>query len=312
MIRAITFDKQLMKSEDFAHITRYFYQGKMGVTKGCEISQDADGNIVISDGYFSVYGRYLKIEGDEVIEVPDIPSGTLYSILVFEIDLSQENTIDEFNQGRFRIISDASDYPELIQEDLDNGGTIYQMEFCRFENTVAGISNLLDTRTILSLEMYTMQDDFNDLKQDYETHLAESAADNVHGATSEADGNTIMARSSSGRAKVRHPSSVDDILNVSDIIIGSYTTGQTEVSNITMGYSYVCLIIIDMGVSAGVARQGMYILRRLQGTTDYFITPILPIDDLEVSMGTDLKVYVKNISGSNRSINFRIIGLGGV
>lgn len=188
MIRAITFDKQLMKSEDFAHQVNYFYQGKMGVTKGCEISQDADGNIVISDGYFSVYGRYLKIEGDEVIEVPDIPSGTLYSILVFEIDLSQENTIDEFNQGRFRIISDASDYLELIQEDLDNGGTIYQMEFCRFENTVAGISNLLDTRIILSLEMYTMQDDFNDLKQDHETHLAESAQKHITESGSNDDG----------------------------------------------------------------------------------------------------------------------------
>lgn len=160
MIRAITFDKQLMKSEDFAHITRYFYQGKMGVTKGCEISQDADGNIVVSDGYFSIYGRYLKVEGEEVIEVPQIPSGVLYSILVFEIDLSKENTIDEFAQGHFKIISDVSGYPTPIQEDLENGGTIYQLEFCRFENTVAGAVNLVDTRTILSLEMYTLQEDF--------------------------------------------------------------------------------------------------------------------------------------------------------
>lgn len=192
MIRAITFDKQLMKSEDFAHITRYFYQGKMGVTKGCEISEDASGNIVISDGYFSIYGRYLKVEGEEVIEVPQIPSGVLYSILVFEIDLSKENTIDEFAQGHFKIISDVSGYPTPIQEDLENGGTIYQLEFCRFENTVAGAVNLVDTRTILSLEMYTLQEDFmTHLAEETQKHIAESG-ENTNGRYIKFDNGTMI------------------------------------------------------------------------------------------------------------------------
>lgn len=166
MVQGITFDKQLLASEDFAHQVNYFYQGKMGVSKGCEVSADVSGNLVISDGYFSIYGRLLKNVGDTVVEVPSVPSGVLYSILVFEVDLTKENTIDTFNQGQFKIVSNAVTYPTLVQENLDNGGMVYQLEFARFENTVNGIVNLQDTRTILSMQMYALGEDFN-------RHLAE-------------------------------------------------------------------------------------------------------------------------------------------
>lgn len=159
MIRAVTFDKQLLKSEDFAHQVNYFYQGKMGVTRGCTITTNTDGDLVVADGYFTIYGRLIRNVGNTVVDVPAVASGTLYSILVFEVDLSKENTIDTFNQGSFKIVSNASAYPTLTKQDLDNGGTIYQLEFCRFENKVTGIANLTDTRTILSLSMYTQYSD---------------------------------------------------------------------------------------------------------------------------------------------------------
>ncbi|MBS4538222.1 hypothetical protein GOQ27_07090 [Clostridium sp. D2Q-11] len=153
MIRAITFDKQLMKSEDFAHQIHHIYQGKIGVSKGCEVSTDIDGNLVISDGYFSIYGRLLRNVGDTIIEIPSVASGILYSVLVFEIDLNQENTLDVFNQGTFKIISDPFNYPSLTQENLDDSGNLYQMEFARFENKVSGIENIQDTRTILKFHL---------------------------------------------------------------------------------------------------------------------------------------------------------------
>ncbi len=227
MIRAITFDKQLMKSEDFAHQVNYFYQGKMGVTKGCDISEDSNGNIVVSDGYFSIYGRYLKIEGNEVIEVPDIPSGVLYSILVFEIDLSKENTIDEFNQGRFKIISDAGGYPDLTQEDLDNGGTIYQLEFCRFENTVAGTVNLVDTRVILSLEMYALQENF-------ESHLAESVQDTggVHGLEYEEGTWSPILFAENGQVDVTLYSTTNSYVRIGNLV---FIRGEISIDTYSKG-----------------------------------------------------------------------------
>lgn len=154
MIRGITFDKQLLKSGDHAHEVNHYYAGNMGVSKGCEVTENVDGNLVVSAGYFIIYGRLVAVDGSETITVPEVPSGTLYSTLVFEIDLTQVNTTTEFNQGSFKILSDASDYPTLTQEDLDDGGEIYQFEFVRFENTVSGIVDLTDTRVILDMSHY--------------------------------------------------------------------------------------------------------------------------------------------------------------
>jgi hypothetical protein len=142
MIRGVTFDKQVLKSQDHAHEVNYFYQGDMGVTKGCEVTENGDGNLVVADGYFIIHGRLLANDGDEVVVVPDILSGTKYSILVFEIDLTQTNTISSFAQGVFKILESDSVYPTLTQQDLNDGGTLYQMEFARFTNSVSGIASL--------------------------------------------------------------------------------------------------------------------------------------------------------------------------
>lgn len=170
MVKGATFDKQLMTSEEFAHQVNYFYQGEMGVTKGCDVTANVDDNLVVSDGFFTIYGRLLHNIGDTIVTVPAIPSGTLYSILIFEVDLSKENTIETFNQGEFKIVSNDGNYPVLRQDNLDDKPQdgVYQLEFARFKNTVAGIIDLEDTKNILSLEMYAKQSDFN-------THLAESA-----------------------------------------------------------------------------------------------------------------------------------------
>lgn len=158
MVKGITFDKQTLTPENHAHQTNYFYQGKMGVTKGCTITEDANGDLVVADGYFIIYGRLIQNLGNTIVDVSSVASGTLYSTLLFEVDLTKTNTVDVFNQGSFKIISDASDYPVLTQNNLDDGGTLYQMEFARFENTVAGIVGLTDTRTILDLSRYLTTD----------------------------------------------------------------------------------------------------------------------------------------------------------
>lgn len=154
MIRGITFDKQLMSSADHAHEVNYYFGGDMGVTKGCTVTENVDGDLAVTEGYFLIKGRLVNVVGTEIVAVPSVPSGTMYSILVFEIDLTQVNTTSAFNQGEFKIVSNASAYPTLIQQDLDNGGDVYQFEFVRFENSVSGIANLTDTRVLLDLTKY--------------------------------------------------------------------------------------------------------------------------------------------------------------
>lgn len=190
-VRGITFEKQSTFSKDFAHYQYTFLNGASGITKGCEITHDTD-NIYISDGYFIVFGRFIKIDGTETIITNEVLSGTKYCRLVFEIDLTQENTTDEFNQGAFKVLTSDSDYPTLTQEDLDDGGNVYQISFCKFLKTSAGIGSYLKEISNLTLsDVYAqitseLDDkrlefyDYFDSKQEEIDALTQTAGYNAH------------------------------------------------------------------------------------------------------------------------------------
>ena len=121
------------------------------MTKGCGISQ-ADGNVYVQKGYFVVCGRFVRVVGVETIPTPEVLSGQLYCKVVFEVDLTKVNTPEEFGQGYFKVMQNASGYPELTQEDLDADGTLYQMPWCKFIKAVDGISEFRDRRPIMNLD----------------------------------------------------------------------------------------------------------------------------------------------------------------
>lgn len=159
MIRPGTFDRSYVFSDDLAFQMNYFFQGKMGVMKGCAVTNDGVGNLSISEGFFAICGRILNNIGGTLIPIPVVASGTLYSILVYEVDLTQINTPTQFNQGALKIISDGSAYPTLTKQDLTDGGTLHQYEFCRFANTSAGAGVLTDTRVILDMSAYVLPEE---------------------------------------------------------------------------------------------------------------------------------------------------------
>lgn len=151
MVRGITFSEQLTTSGDFAHFQNTFLDRACGITKGCRVTSDTE-KVYISAGYFVVAGRFINITGvHEVTTNGPTDVGELYCSLVFEVDLSQFNTVDKFNQGAFKIVTSIVAYPTLVQQDLDAGGTIYQMPFARFKNTVSGITNFQDTSIIVNV-----------------------------------------------------------------------------------------------------------------------------------------------------------------
>ena len=145
MIRPITFDKQFVKSQDDAHIRNTLLSGGIGISKGCEMTYTSE-HITISSGYFCAFGRWVAIEGEEVIEIGAMTqSPTVRCALVYTIDLTQANTDEEFLQGKFEILKNSNRYPPLRQEDLDNGGEVYQLEFARFSQALNGIHLFMHT-----------------------------------------------------------------------------------------------------------------------------------------------------------------------
>ena len=147
----ITFDKQLLTSRQHAHFQKLFLNDTDGITKGCAVSQ-SNGYVYVQKGFFVVSGRFVEITGAETIDTPAVTSGTLYCKVVYEIDLSKENTESDFTQGYFKTLTSASGYPSVTQEDLDNEGTIYQMPFCQYTKTVDAIDSFLDLRPIFDLK----------------------------------------------------------------------------------------------------------------------------------------------------------------
>ncbi len=137
MIRGITFSEQAFYSDDFAHFQNLFLDGNNGITQGCQITHD-DTTVIIGTGRFIVHGRMMCIEEDEIVRASQgFSSG--YNRIVYEIDLSKENTITEFRQGYIKVLNTE----ELIQEDLDNGGSVYQFPFCHFQWSGTTITDLI-------------------------------------------------------------------------------------------------------------------------------------------------------------------------
>ena len=144
MIRGITFSEQMFYSADFAHFMNTFLCGGIGITKGCSCTSDGT-KVNIGTGYFVAHGRLMNVESDEVV---DATRGfqTGYNRIVYEIDLSKENTILDFRQGAIKVIQTET----LIQEDLDATGKVYQFPFCHFQWSGTAITSfVVDAPTLV-------------------------------------------------------------------------------------------------------------------------------------------------------------------
>lgn len=147
MLIGHVFKSQTFKNEAFGVFIDTFLQGNMGVVKGCQLS-NTNNSVTIGEGYFCIKGRFLQILGEETIQT----TGNGYYSLICEIDLNQENTKEDFNQGSIKVLNSSTAYPTLTQQDINNGGTMYQYEFARFRVTDTGIVDFVDKRTFLNFE----------------------------------------------------------------------------------------------------------------------------------------------------------------
>lgn len=170
MIRGITFADQLTTSDDFAHLQNKWFNGVSGVTKGCAVTADAD-NVYVAPGYFLIAGRLVRIVGTETI-ASEVVELNKYCSVVFEIDLSKSNSTTVFNQGYFKVLSDTTNYPTLIQEDLDADGTVYQMEFARFVKTTTSITDFESRVTPLNVDdvWATLNETYNNYKTEFDAY----------------------------------------------------------------------------------------------------------------------------------------------
>lgn len=149
MINGIVYENRRFPASGMAHALRELGLGGY-VTKGCELSVSGT-TITIAAGYFvPPYGHMVAMEGNTAV-TPASVSSTYYAMLVYEIDLSQTNTVDTFNQGSFKVLTDTTGYPVPVQDDLEEDPTgTFQMPFARFMLSSSGISSFTDLRIVLN------------------------------------------------------------------------------------------------------------------------------------------------------------------
>lgn len=148
MIRGYVFANQLASNEVDSMIYRKMLNYHDGIFKGMELSFTST-VITVGEGIIMIAGRPVGIIGSE-----SISAGTdnAYCKLVIEIDLSKESTETNFEQVALKIIKSTSNYPSVTQNDMDNDGTLYQVELAKFKTNASGITDFVDTRSFLDFE----------------------------------------------------------------------------------------------------------------------------------------------------------------
>ncbi len=148
MIRGYVFANQLASNEIDSMIYRKMLNYNDGVFRGMELSHTST-TITVQDGLIMMAGRPVGIIGNEKVTVG---TDNAFCKLVLEIDLTKEATESTFEQVSLKVIKSTSSYPDVTQNDMDNGGTLYQVELAKFKTSINGIIDFVDTRKFLDFE----------------------------------------------------------------------------------------------------------------------------------------------------------------
>lgn len=255
-VRGITFSKQSVSSNDDSHLYKVLLNGRKGKTKGCTMTIGTD-DIYIAPGYFIASNRLVEIPSTETISTPVITSGTTYCRLVFEIDLTKTNTSTQFNQGYFRVLSSTAGYPAITQQDLEDGGNVYQLPFARFTKNVSGIGSFVSELESVNISTGDMaiyvsksgNDSLGDGSEVLPFATIQKAIDSV---PKNLDGRTITINVSSG--------TYSEDLSVTGFHGGSlrFAFGSVTISSISIYESHVLLTGTSLNIAASGKTYGLY------------------------------------------------------
>lgn len=141
MLNGLIFDNRRNTAENWGNIFKYLISTD-GIIMGCELSF-RENLITISEGYFILQGRIVQIQTEEKIEIdPKLTNG--YLRLRYRIDLEKVACADAFLQGYFEEdYSDKIAFDELLQENINKTGTLFDIEFAVLEISNGKLQTLI-------------------------------------------------------------------------------------------------------------------------------------------------------------------------
>ena len=141
MIELKTFDKSRVNPVDDGVLYNAL-AGESGILTGCGLTAVGGAQVQIRDGYLILCGRVCKVS-QEVIYANLSTNGVQEGQLVTVIDLSNaENPI------KFEVRLPKG---ELIQEDINAGGTIYELEIATYTADELSVKSITTTANKIGL-----------------------------------------------------------------------------------------------------------------------------------------------------------------
>ena len=135
MITLKQFDGATISPADDAALYAHF-EARCGAIQGMEITHLGSNQIRVGSGRGIICGRSFVVE-EETIAATLSTSGAQRGRLIVQLDIANaEKPISFITQA-------ASTLPDLTQEDLNAGGTMYQFELANFSVNETAISNLV-------------------------------------------------------------------------------------------------------------------------------------------------------------------------
>lgn len=146
-----------LKQFDGAHVTPKddavlygFLEPRNGFITGCEVSFLGGNLISIAGGYGIVGGRLFLIEA-ETLSINLSLNGNVNGRLVIKIDLANFSAPISFVQQSGAVL------PELTQEDLSSGGTVFELPVATYTVSSTQLTNFRDIRTVILPENKTVK-----------------------------------------------------------------------------------------------------------------------------------------------------------
>lgn len=109
--------------------------GAVGIVQGCEITHLGGNQLQVSSGWGICMGRVFQVQ-QEVVNATASTNGKVTGRLLIEIDVTNSEEPMNF------VTQAQSDLPDLIQENINADGTIYQIPGAEYDIDEISISNL--------------------------------------------------------------------------------------------------------------------------------------------------------------------------
>ncbi len=151
MIKLKQVNGGVVTSLDDALLYSELYTGS-GIISGCTVTLTGNNQLNIADGRGVACGRFFTISGDESVLAQLSTSGTMQGRVLVRIDLSNI-------QSPISIVTQVAEtLPDLVQEDLNAGGDVYEIPLATYQVTETAVSGLTSAQQSAVWRIYTDQE----------------------------------------------------------------------------------------------------------------------------------------------------------